>query len=163
VGVVAAGVAWLVLRGEGFPWVALVLAVSFAGYGLLRKTTPVGALTGLLVETILLAPLAVLYLALHGGGEAPGLGAGTIGLLALAGPVTALPLVLFAYGARRLKLSTLGLMMYINPTVQMLLAVYAYGEPFTSAHAVTFIAIWAGLGLYSWPERRVVAPGSGVT
>jgi len=158
VGVVALGVGWLVLRGPGVPWLALTLAISFGAYGLLRKTTPVQSLTGLLVETALLAPLAALYLAVAEGGAAPGLGGGTIGLLALAGPVTAIPLWLFACGARRLKLSTLGLMMYVNPSVQMLLAVFVYGETFTAAHAIAFAAIWVGLALYSWPEREAVAP-----
>ncbi len=157
VGVAAIGVAWLALRGAGVPWVALTLAFTFGAYGLLRKTTPVSALAGFTVETALLAPFAVLYLVAEGGGAAPHLGSGAIGLLALAGPVTAIPLWLFAFGARRLRLSTLGLINYITPTVQMLLAVFVFGEPFTPVHAVAFAAIWSGLVLYSWPERQVVA------
>ncbi len=152
--VVAAGVAWLVLRGEGFPWVALTLATSFGTYGLLRKTTPVPALTGLLIETALVAPPAMLYLMSQQGGVGFGLGAETASLLLLAGPATAIPLWLFAYGARRLALSTLGLMMYVNPTVQMLVAVFVFGEAFTAVHAVAFTTIWVGLALYSWPEPR---------
>lgn len=149
----AAGVGWMVAAGSGLPWVALVLALSFGAYGLLRKTIAVPAMAGLLVETALLTPPAALYLAWVGGGVAPEAGAGTLALLALAGPVTAIPLVLFAYGARRLRLSTLGLMMYVNPTVQMIVAVFVLGEAFTPAHAVTFAAIWGGLVLYSWPRR----------
>lgn len=149
----AAGVGWMVVVGAGLPWVALVLALSFGAYGLLRKTIAVPAMAGLLVETALLTPPAALYLAWAGGGVAPEAGAGTIALLALAGPVTAVPLALFAYGARRLRLSTLGLMMYVNPTVQMIVAVFVLGEAFTPAHAVTFAAIWGGLVLYSWPRR----------
>lgn len=151
---VAAGVGWQVSHGSGVPWVALGLAVSFGLYGLLRKTIAVPALAGLVVETVWLAPLAGLYLAVHGGGIGPDLGGRTLALLALAGPVTAVPLALFAYGARRLRLSTIGLMMYMNPTVQMLVAVFVLGETFTSAHAVTFAAIWAGVGLYAWPRSR---------
>lgn len=152
--VVMLGVGWQVAHGHGIPWVALGLALTFGAYGLLRKTIAVPALAGLLVETAWLTPLAVLYLLVLGGGQALHAGAGTLGLLALAGPVTAVPLALFAYGARRLKLSTIGLMMYLNPTVQMLVAVFAFREPFTSAHAVTFAAIWVGVAIYAWPGRK---------
>lgn len=152
VALVALGVGWQVSHGAGVPWVALGLAVSFAIYGLLRKTIAVPALAGLVVETAWLAPLAVAYLVWQGGGVAPETDGVTQGLLALAGPITAVPLVLFAYGARRLRLSTIGLMMYFNPTVQMMVAVFALGEAFTAAHAVTFAAIWCGVVLYSWPR-----------
>lgn len=153
VALVSLGVLWQVSHGDGVPWLALTLAVSFGAYGLLRKTIAVPALAGLLVETVWLAPLAALYLLVMGGGAAMDAGGGTLALLALAGPVTAVPLALFAYGARRLRLSTIGLMMYMNPTVQMLVAVFALGETFTSAHAVTFAAIWLGVALYAWPKR----------
>ncbi|MGE5547841.1 MAG: EamA family transporter RarD [Solirubrobacterales bacterium] len=152
--VVAAAVAWLVVQGHGLPWVALVLAVSFGAYGLLRKTLPVDSLAGLFVETVLLAPLAAGWLVAVGGGTATAIGGAIPWLLALAGPVTAIPLVLFAYGARRMRLSTLGLMMYVNPTVQMLVAVFVFGEPFTATHGVAFAGIWVGLALYSWPAAR---------
>ena len=160
VAVVAAGVGWMVVRGPGLPWVALVLGVSFGAYGLLRKTVPVQALAGLFVEALVLAPPAALYLLQAGGGAAPSADGVTIGLLAVARPVTAIPLALFAYGARRLRLSTLGLMMYVNPTVQMLVAVVVLRERFTSAYGVAFAAIWGGLVLYSWPAglRYPVAP-----
>lgn len=154
VGVVALGVAWLALSGQGVPWVALTLAVTFGGYGLLRKTTPVSSIGGLAVETLLLAPFAIVYLIVEDGGQAPRLGIATIGLLSLAGPLTALPLWLFAYAARRLTLSTLGLMMYLNPTLQMLVAVTIFHEPLTMAHGVAFAAIWSGLALYSWPQKK---------
>lgn len=153
VALVSLGVLWQVSHGDGVPWLALTLGVSFGAYGLLRKTIAVPALAGLLVETVWLAPLALLYLLVMGGGEAMGAGGGTLALLALAGPVTAVPLALFAFGARRLRLSTIGLMMYMNPTVQMLVAVFALGETFTPAHAVTFAAIWVGVALYAWPRR----------
>lgn len=153
VALVGVGVGWQVSHGAGVPWVALILAVSFGIYGLLRKTIAVPALAGLLVETGWLVPLAVLYLVVMGGGDALSQGGGTLALLALAGPVTAVPLALFAFGARRLRLSTIGLMMYMNPTVQMVVAVFALGETFTAAHAVTFAAIWVGVALYAWPGR----------
>lgn len=157
VALVAAGVAWQVFQGYGVPWVALVLAVTFGAYGLLRKTIPVQALGGLFVETAVLSPFAAVYLALQGGGVAVSGDGGTVALLALAGPITAIPLALFAFGARRLRLSTMGLMMYLNPTVQMLVAVFLFGEAFTMAHAVTFAAIWCGLIVYSWPSARRTA------
>ena len=150
---VTLGVGWQASHGDGVPWLALVLAVSFGIYGLLRKTIAVPALAGLLVETAWLIPLALGYLLVTGGGTAPELGGTMLALLALAGPVTAIPLALFAFGARRLKLSTIGLMMYLNPTLQMLVAVFVLGETFTAAHAVTFAAIWAGVALYAWPTR----------
>lgn len=156
VALAALGVVWLVVGGAGLPWVALVLAFSFGSYGVLRKTIVVGAMAGLFVEAALLAPLAAGYLLWRGGAGVVFTGdAATIALIAVAGPLTAIPLALFAYGARRLRLSTLGLMMYVNPTVQMLVAVFVFGEVFTTAHAVAFSAIWLGLALYSWPARRL--------
>lgn len=154
VALVAVGVGWQIWRGDGVPWLALVVAVSFCAYGLLRRAIPVQALSGLFVETVLLVPLALAYLVWQGGGVVPSLSGGIQALIAVAGPVTAVPLALFAYGARRLKVSTLGLMMYLNPTVQMLVAVFVFGEAFTAAHGVTFAAIWCGLVLYSWPRAR---------
>jgi chloramphenicol-sensitive protein RarD len=156
--IVAAGVAWLALAGAAFPWIALSLAISFGAYGLLRKTTPVAALSGLAIEAALLSPLALLYLISLDGGTGLALPPRTLVLLLSVGPATAIPLWLFAYGARRLRLSTLGLMMYINPAVQMLIAVFVLGELFTPVHAVAFGVIWSGLALYSWPEGRIGAP-----
>jgi chloramphenicol-sensitive protein RarD len=165
VAIVAAGVAWLVVRGHAMPWVALVLAASFGAYGLIRKTVPVSALAGLFIEAALLAPVAVIYLVWAGGGAAPAADGRTLALLAVAGPVTAVPLVLFAFAARRLRLSTIGLLMYVNPTIQMAVAVWVFGETFTVSHAVAFAAIWAGLAVYSWPSRRSgrVAPAPPVS
>jgi chloramphenicol-sensitive protein RarD len=150
----AIGVGWLVLHANGVPWVAVALAVSMGAYGLLRKTLVVSSLTGLAAETLWMVPLAVLYLVWAGGGQAFDAQPFTLGLLALAGPVTAVPLILFAFAARRLPLATLGMVFYVNPTVQMLVAVFLLGEGFTDAHKVAFAAIWSGLALYSWPERR---------
>ncbi|MGE4281286.1 MAG: EamA family transporter RarD [Magnetospirillum sp.] len=150
------GVGWMVVGGGGVPWMALILAFSFGAYGLLRKTIVVGAMAGLFVEAVLLAPLALIYLLWKGAdGVIPAGDSATIALILVAGPLTAIPLALFAYGARRLKLSTLGLMMYINPTLQMLVAVFVFGESFTWAHGIAFGAIWLGLAIYSWPVRRL--------
>ena len=156
-GVVTLGVLWLVFAAGAVPWVALTLAISFGAYGLLRKMAPVPPLAGLLIEAAVLLPAALLYLAVQGGGVGFTSGGGTSALLLLVGPATAIPLWLFAFGARRLSLSTLGLMMYVNPAVQMMVAVFVLREPFTAVHAVAFGIIWCGLALYSWPERHPIA------
>ncbi|WP_142849865.1 EamA family transporter RarD [Telmatospirillum sp. J64-1] len=147
--VVMVGVTYMMAMHGRLPWVALTLAVTFAFYGLMRKTAPVESLSGLFLETVILAPLALAYLAWIGGGAFLEGDLSTILMLMLAGPVTGVPLLLFAFGARRLRLSTVGLMMYINPTVQMLIAVFVFGEHFTETHLITFLCIWAGLLIYS--------------
>lgn len=153
VALVVTGVGVLASGLQGFPWIVVVLSLSFGGYGMLRKMVPVDALVGLTVETLLLGPFAIGFLLIRQGGALFDGGMATA-LLVLSGPVTALPLVLFAYGARRLKLSTLGLMQYINPAMQMLIAVLVFGETFTVTHAVTFAFVWSGLLLYSLPAKR---------
>jgi len=163
VGLAAAGVLVLTLGHGRFPWIAIALAVSFGLYGLVRKTVAADALTGLLWETALLAPFAVgLLLALASRG------AGVFGaahpreslLLALGGVVTAVPLVLFAAGARSLPLSTLGLIQYLSPSLQFLLAVFLYREPFTAAHGVAFACIWTALAILTLDMRRRMTAGT---
>jgi chloramphenicol-sensitive protein RarD len=151
VGLAAVGVVWLVVNHGKVPWISLALAVSFALYALLRKTARIDAVAGLLVETSLLAPLAGGYLAwLWWRDEAHfGTSTGMSVLLLSAGAVTALPLVWFALGVNRLRLSTIGLLQYVAPTLQFALAVLAYREPFGATHAVTFAFIWAGLAIYT--------------
>jgi chloramphenicol-sensitive protein RarD len=147
-----AGVAVLTISRGQLPWIAIVLAVSFAFYGLLRKTMHVGAMAGLTVETWILF-LPALSVITIGWARDPRVGLnlspGTHLLLALAGIVTAVPLLLFAAGARRLQLSTMGFLQYLSPSCQFLLAVFLYDEPFTRAHLVTFGLIWAALVMYS--------------
>ena len=139
------------------PWVSLTLAVSFGFYGLIRKHVVVESLVGLTVEAIVLTPIALGYLAYL---EATGTGIFlthdriTDVLLVLAGPITALPLLMFAVGVRRVKLSTIGFLQYIAPSIALVIAVTMYGEKFTSAHAVTFGLIWLALGLISWEAFR---------
>ncbi|GAB4035704.1 MAG: EamA family transporter RarD [Rubrivivax sp.] len=161
VALAAAGVAWLIVGAGEWPWIALVLAASFGLYGLLRKTAPLGATEGLGLETLMQAPVALLLMAgwtLHGAGGLAGHEPGTLGWLLLAGPFTAVPLLLFAAGARRLTLATLGLLQYLGPTIQFLLGVWVYDEPFAPARAAGFALIWAALALYSgeslWRWRR---------
>ncbi len=142
-----------------FPWIAMALACSFGIYGLLRKIAPVGALTGLAVETFILTGPCLLYL-LHLESSGNGvIFTGDVAVLwvLLAGPVTCIPLLWFTAGARRLKLSTIGLIQYLAPSMQFLLAVFYFGEPFTSDHLVSFCLIWAALILFSgealWVEN----------
>lgn len=152
VGLAAFGVGWMLWQLGIVPWVALSLGLLFGAYGLVRKMAPVGAVSGLFVETTLLAPFALAYLgwlAWQGSGALGTVDPALDVLLLAAGVVTAAPLILFAGAARRLRLATLGLVNYLTPTLQMLLAVAVFGEAFTATHAVTFGCIWAALALYS--------------
>ncbi len=159
VALAVAGVLWLAVGVGHLPWVSLVLAVSFGLYGLLRKTASLGAIEGLALETMLLAPLAVgglLWLAAQGQGHfgQPPL-RDSLWLL-LAGPVTAVPLLLFAAGARQVSLATLGLLQYVSPSIQFLLGVFLYKEPFSTGRGIGFLLIWAALALYSAESWRVL-------
>lgn len=165
---VIGGVVALVIGLGQLPWVTLVLGLSFALYGLLRKIAQAEALVGLFVETALLLPLALGYLAWTewSGTAVIGLGFGPLGerldlwaLLLVGTPVwTALPLFLYAFGARRLRLSTSGLMFYLNPTIQFLIAVLVFRDPFTPPYMVAYGLIWTGLVVYAWPRRRPAPP-----
>jgi chloramphenicol-sensitive protein RarD len=135
-----------------FPWVALTLAVSFGSYGLLRKMAPIDPVGGLFIEAALLTPaaLGLLVYREHIGTGAFGGGPPDLDLLlAFAGPLTALPLILFVAGARRIRLATVGLLQYVTPTAHLLLAVWLYGEPFSRSSLITFVGIWAALALFS--------------
>lgn len=150
VALAAIGVLNLVLAHGVFPWIALALAFSFGFYGLLRKKARVDVMSGLTVETILLAPLALTFLLLLGAHGAFGRGdVGTDLLLVAAGFVTAVPLLCFLQATQRLALSTVGLMQYLAPTLNFLLAVLLYDEPFTLSHLITFVCIWIALAIYS--------------
>ncbi|OQY16493.1 MAG: EamA family transporter [Anaerolineaceae bacterium 4572_32.2] len=145
------GVTFLTLGYGSFPWIALTLATTFGLYGLLRKTAPLGALDGLVLEmTILFLPaLAYLvYIELAGSGSFGHTGA-VSGLLTLTGVITAFPLIWFAYGARKVTLATVGILQYIAPTLQFLLGVLVYGEAFEKTRLVGFGAIWTALLIYS--------------
>ncbi len=164
-GVACAGVLWLTVQTGRLPWVALTLAVTFGFYGLLRKLAPLGALEGLSLETLLLAPLAVGVLGwftAQGQGVLAGEHSETLGWLIASGPVTALPLLLFAAGARRVPLSTMGILQYIAPSILVLLGVWLYGEPFAGPRALGFVLIWSALAIYSvegwWHTRRGTSP-----
>jgi chloramphenicol-sensitive protein RarD len=159
--VAAVGVLWLAVNLGQPPWISLAVAGSFALYGLLRKIAPVGALIGLTVETLLLAPFAGAYLVWAvAGAHARFLsdGRGLDVLLLLAGPMTAIPLLLFSAAARRLPLSTIGFLQYISPTLQFLLAVGLYGEPFDRGRAGAFACIWLAVILFAIDSIRRHAP-----
>jgi len=157
IGLAVFGVAVLVFNLGIVPWVSIGLAVSWSIYGLVRKTAPVGSLPGLFLETLLLLPVALSYLAWQGmQSDTAMFGASLIdsALLAGTGLVTALPLLLFARSTRILRLSTIGVLMYIVPTGQFLLAVFVFKEPFTSTHLIAFAFIWFGLALYGWGSSK---------
>lgn len=166
VGLAAVGVAWLTLTAGGLPWVSLVLAVSFGVYGMVRKVVNVAAVPGLAIETMLLAPVALGFMA-----WLQSRGTGTFGhpplqvslLLAGSGLITALPLALFATGARLIPYSVVGIIQYIGPTLQLLLGVFLYGEPFAGVRAIGFCVIWIGLAVFvgdSVFRSRRTAPAS---
>lgn len=140
------------LLGE-LPWISLLLALSFGGYGLFRKQVALDGLSGLFVETLLLLPLALIaltWLSASGASHFLAEDLYITGLLLASGVLTALPLMAFAGAARRLRLATLGFLMYINPTLQFFIALLVFGEPLSKVQLATFAFIWAGLALYSW-------------
>ena len=162
IGVAAGGVAWLTWQAGQLPWIALILGITFGGYGLLRKTAALAALEGLSLETMILFPLALIYvlwLSFHGQNtflNTPH--DSTRWLLAAAGPITAIPLLLFAAGARKIPMAVLGLLQYLSPTMQALLGVWVFHEAFTADRMIGFLIIWAALILYVaeglWVSRR---------
>jgi chloramphenicol-sensitive protein RarD len=149
VAIAAAGISVLAAGALGQLWISLTLCATFALYGLLRKVVAADAVSGLAVETGLLFPLAVAWLAWRTAAGAPSFGSthAETGLLVLAGIVSTTPLLLFTAAARKLAYSTLGMLQFMAPTLQFLIGVY-YGEPFTTAHAIAFPAIWIALALY---------------
>lgn len=159
----AAGVLWLTLSAGKLPWIGLVIGITFALYGVIRKTASLGALEGLSVETLVMLPVAAAFLLVRGSGSSQAFGSETpITLLLMsAGPATAIPLLLFSYGARLIPLSLVGLLQYIGPSLQLLLGVFLYAEPFGGDKLLGFALIWSGLVLYSaegllrtWQQRR---------
>ncbi|MEM9279253.1 MAG: EamA family transporter RarD [Pseudomonadota bacterium] len=150
--IAAAAVLMLTVLGGEFPWLSLFLAATFGVYGLLRKTVDVGPTQGFLVEILLIFPIVfgfVIWLQTSGTGvflkgETNWL------LLMLAGPATAVPLILYAFGAKQLRLSTIGLMQFMVPTMLFLLSIFVFGEPLREIQLYAFIMIWIALALYAW-------------
>ncbi|MFZ5648576.1 MAG: EamA family transporter RarD [Bacillota bacterium] len=146
------GVVNMTVYYGSFPWIALTLAVSFGFYGLLKKTINLGAIAGITLETLIISPFALIYIGyIHKSGygsfgfDSPVLS----GLLIGGGIVTAVPLILFSGGAKRLPLSIIGFLQYIAPTIALILGVFLYHEPFTAAHRVSFVFIWLALTVFS--------------
>jgi len=143
-----AGVLWLVIAHGSLPWLSLVLAFTFASYGILRKTAAVDALVGLAFETFVLtvpALLALIWLASRGRLPPD---ARTWLLLVGGAGMTAVPLLWFVEAARRLDLKTMGFLQFTSPTLQFLIAVFAFGEPLPRTRLLSFALIWAAVGLY---------------
>jgi chloramphenicol-sensitive protein RarD len=156
----AAGVLNQIWLLGALPWISLVLAITFGCYGLFRKQIAIDPLTGLLVETLLAAPLALAYLAqlsAHGALQFGHRSRAVDLLLASLGVVTAIPLLLFAAGARRIRLVTVGFLQYIAPSMTFAIAVFVYGEPLGLARALTFACIWTGIVVYAIDSRRAAA------
>lgn len=135
-----------------FPWVSVVLAISFAFYGLIRKQVDVGPTQGFLVEVLLISTLAIPYLAWLSATDTSSFGSSvsTTWLLLACGPATAMPLIFFASGAKRLRLSTVGILQYLTPSIQFLIGVFLFKEPFSQWQLVAFIMIWISLTIYTY-------------
>ncbi|OBY03091.1 permease [Rhizobium leguminosarum bv. trifolii] len=150
----ALAVGILALDSGGIPWVALTLAISWGFYALLRKTLPLGPNQGFFLEVLILSGPALLYILYLEFGSGQGhlyrTGLADTPLLLGCGVITAVPLMIYANGAKLLKLSTIGIMQYIAPTMIFLIAVFVFHEPLGTARMIAFPLIWAGLFLYSW-------------
>lgn len=152
VGLAAAAVAFLTLEAGSLPWVSLSLTVSWGFYAMFKRTLPIGPNQGFFLEVLLLAPIAlglIVWLEANGQGHFASSG-WNLFLLLFAGVVTAVPLLMYANAAKKLKLSTIGIMQYIAPTMIFLIAVFVFGEPFGWQRMVAFAMIWTALALYSW-------------
>ena len=162
VAVVLATLAVLILTIDvgGLPWISLSLALSFAIYGYLRKTLPIGPSQGFFLEVLILSIPAALYIVWL---QATGVGhflpshPADIGLLLFCGPMTTAPLVLYAFGAKLLRYSTIGLMQYIAPTMVFVVAIFVFREPFSTTKALAFGLIWAALAIYTWSMFQAAA------
>lgn len=163
VGLAALAVLLLAAGLGATPWIALLVATTFGLYGLIKKRLALGPVLSVSLEMLLLAPLALAWLAAqHGMAWRPGgvLGPDTTTALLLVGlgPLSATPLILFSYAAKRVSYATLGLVQYLNPTLQFAVAVLVFGEPFGPWHALAFTLIWTALALYSselWRRERL--------
>jgi chloramphenicol-sensitive protein RarD len=158
--IAAAGVLWLTVEAGRPPWIALSLAITFGGYGLLRKIAVLGAIEGLTLETLLLAPIALVVLGLaarNGTASFPAPDLLTNAWLIALGPITAVPLLLFAAAARRLSMATLGIVQYLGPSIQFVIGVWVFNEAFSIARFAGFACIWLALIIYSadgWRRSR---------
>ena len=160
VGLAAIGVMILAIGLGVAPWIALILAGTFGMYGMIKKQLDLGSVVSVTAEVLLIAPLAVLWLLFRGTGAGGDNDLGTHAILVLSGPLTASPLILFSFAARRVSMATVGLVQYLNPTLQFGCAVLIMGEVVTRWHAIAFPIIWIALILYSislWHQERAAA------
>jgi chloramphenicol-sensitive protein RarD len=151
------GVVYMTLSLGTFPWIALILALSFGFYGLSKKLIKVDSILGLLLETLFIVPFALLFLAYLGVNGQQSFATGSLKddlFLIGSGIATALPLLWFGIGAQKIPLYLVGFLQYIAPTISLLLGVLIYGESFTKDHAVTFTFIWIALGIFSISNIR---------
>lgn len=150
VALAASGILYLTFGYGKFPWISIILALSFGFYGLLRKITPVTASQGLFTETAVMGPIVILYMAYIAttGEMIAGQHRPTDGLLIAAGAVTVVPLLLFAKGARLLPLTVMGFCQYLAPSLQLIIGVQYYDEPFTQSHLIAFGLIWLGIAVF---------------
>ncbi|NDW05269.1 EamA family transporter RarD [Jiella pacifica] len=162
----AVGVAILTAKAGGLPWISLVLALTFGTYGLLRKTVPVGASEGFFLEVAILVVPSIVLVALFVPDRHFGADGFETAMLLAAGPLTAVPLILYAAGARLLHFTTIGILQYIVPTLLFFTAVFLFGEPFSEWQLVAFAFIWSALALYTWSlvrrrrGEKAAAPGA---
>ena len=153
----AVGIGVIIVHNGGLPWVALTLPLTFAFYGLLKKIIIAQPMTSILLETLLISPLAagyLYYLSINEGTVYQSCDMNTLLLLAGAGAVTATPMLLFTACARKLPLNIVGFLQYISPSISLMIGVLIYGEPFTGTTATAFGCIWAGLALFIWSKIR---------
>lgn len=157
VGIATIGVLWLTIQGGRLPWIALLLALTFGVYGLLRKVAVLGPLEGLTLETMMLTPIALVYMGVGLAQDNSVLLQGdwtTCAWLALAGPITAIPLLLFATGARRIPMTTVGILQYASPSILFVLSVLVFHESVQSSRLVGFVFIWGALVVYTLEGLR---------
>ncbi len=160
--IAAAGVLYLTYQYGSFPYIAVILAVTFGSYGLIRKKLNLNSAVGLAIETLILTiPGLIYFVWLENAGTVTFLHAGYITdiFLICTALVTALPLLLFNIGVNRLRLATIGFLQYIGPSMMFLLAVFAYGEPFSMHQLISFIFIWTALGVYTVDSTRAHRTG----
>lgn len=153
VGLAVLAVGILTVGAGGLPWISLALATSFAIYGFLRKTLPIGPSQGFFLEVLLLSVPCLAYvvwLAARGEGHFVASQPDNMLLLVLCGPATAVPLMLYGFGAKLLRFSTIGIMQYMAPTMVFLIAVFVFKEPLGLGKLIAFALIWTALALYSW-------------
>ncbi|HEY8991451.1 MAG TPA: EamA family transporter RarD [Luteolibacter sp.] len=156
IGLAVAGLGFQIPAVSGFPWISVSLAVTFALYAVVRKKAPLGALSGLVVETVLLSPVALVWLTARSASLPAAFGGspGNAALVIATGAATATPLLFFGYAARTIRLTTLGILQFLGPTLQFLIGWKLYGEPMSALRLVSFAFIWLAIGVYAWDAWR---------